>query len=407
MSGGSDPKRLGFGKRLSFATVLAMLGAVAGLGLGEAILRIVWPSASVFRALPPGLRVRFHAPHIHGVQTPSVYQVNSMGVRGREWSERRESEYRILCLGGSTTQSLVTDDSRVWTTLLETRLGRLPDGRRTWVGNIGRAGLASAEHVLQMRHLLDVYDPDAVVLLVGINDLLHRLRAEPYEPYALNRPENQPYLWQRAFGVFPGSVPQDRSRNRWLERTRTWQLLLAARYKALNLPHTEDRDGRNLLRWRARRAAGRRAAVLPPLEPALEEYRRNLGLIVQRAQDRGVPIVLMTQPVLWRAGLTDTEKALLWLGGVGDFRRKRGSLYYEPEALAEGMDAYNRTLLEVCQSTGAQCVDLSARIPRTAEFFYDDCHFTDAAHPIIADAVADAVRRHPPAAPGPRAAKMR
>jgi lysophospholipase L1-like esterase len=397
---------LGLGKRLLFAAVLALAGGVAAVAVGEVLLRVAWRPASVFRALPPGLRATFHAPHAHGVETPAVYAVNAMGVRGREWSGPRAAQYRVLCLGGSTTQNLLTQERHLWTTLLERRLGRLPDGRQAWVGNAGRSGLGTAEHVLQMRHLPDVYDPDHLVLLAGINDLSRRLaQADDYEPFAADRPDEQFHLTERAFGVFPGSLPQGRTGDSWLQRTRVWRLLRLAKYQLVNRGQAEDREGDNLAAWRARRAAGRRSAALPPLEPALAEYRRNLRLIVAMARARGTPIVLLTQPVLWRAGLAEEEKALLWLGGAGDFRRVAGAIYYEPEALAAGMDAYNRVLLEVCAETAADCVDLAARIPKTPEFFYDDCHFTDSAQPMVAEAVAEVIQHRlvpaPAGGPGP------
>jgi hypothetical protein len=76
------------------------------------------------------------------------------------------------------------------------------------------------------------------------------------------------------------------------------------------------------------------------------------------------------------------------MGGVGDFRRRPGSLYYEPEALSRGMDAYNARLLEVCRETGADCVDLASAVPKVTRYFWDDCHFTDEGQALVAEAVA-------------------
>jgi len=132
--------------------------------------------------------------------------------------------------------------------------------------------------------------------------------------------------------------------------------------------------------------------VVPALELALVSYERNLKEMVRQADRLGIPIVLVTQPSLWRAGLSDEEKGQLWMGGVGEFRDTPGSLYYEPEVLEQGMNAYNQRLLEVCRETNAHCVNLAKAVPKSPEYFYDDEHFTDAGQQLVADRVAEGVR---------------
>jgi lysophospholipase L1-like esterase len=373
----------------SFAAVVATALLVP---VSELLLRVALRAPTTYRALPPNLTATFEGLGIPGLQGPSVYKTNSMGVRAREWSSDRRSEYRVLCMGGSTTECLGTDQSRVWTFLLEQRLGTLGDGRRAWVGNIGRSGLTTAHHVLQARHLLDVYDPDCVVLLTGVNDLLGRLRqGDAYDPGLLERPEQRELAIRYSFAVSPGQFASKSPDDPWWRRTRLWQLLRSAKQRLLSLPDRIDLEGDYLLRWRAMRARGRRTSVLPPLEQALDAYGRNLREVVRLVRARNARVILMTHPVLWRAGLSEQEKGLLWMGGVGDFRRVPGSLYYEPEALAQGMASYNQRLLEVCRDTEAQCVDLTGVIPASTEYLFDDCHFTDRAQVAVAAALADAV----------------
>jgi hypothetical protein len=157
------------------------------------------------------------------------------------------------------------------------------------------------------------------------------------------------------------------------------------------MPQIQDTQGSTHRRWRELRAQGKRSSVLPPLGSALDEYERNLREIVQSGRIQAVRVVLMTQPVLWRAGLTDREEALLWMGGVGDFQSRAGALYYEPEALERGMDEYNERLRKVCRDMAVECIDLSTLIPKTTEYFADDCHFTDKAQILLADIVASAL----------------
>jgi lysophospholipase L1-like esterase len=372
---------------------LAAASIVVCLPLLEIALRAAWPAPKVYRALNPGLRTVFTSKHSPGVQGPAAFVVNSMGVRAREFGPARAEEYRILCIGGSTTESLVNDQSRIWTTLLERRLDPWPDGRRVWVGNVGRSGLTSRHHVLQMTHLPAVYDPDAVVLLVGINDLSRRLsQGEAYDPRFAQREENQLLLMREAFAVFPGQFGGEWPDDPWIKRTRLWQLVRMFKYRVLRRSQVQDPDGESFARWRRYRASGGRIAALPPLGEALDEYAGNLRTIVSLARARGLRLILVTQPAMWRADLRDQEKALLWLGGVGDFQNQPGSLYYEPAALAQGLDAYNRRLLAVSAETGTEYVDLAAAVPKTSQYFWDDCHFTDEGEALVARVLAEEIR---------------
>ncbi len=357
-------------------------------------LRAALPAPADYRALPPNLTASFRLRDARGVAGPAVYRVNSMGARSREWGPDRRSEYRVLCMGGSATESLANDQSRAWTTLLERAMGTLADGRRVWVGNIGKSGWSTRHHRIQARHLLGVYDPDAVVLLAGVNDLSSRLKRGPgYDPAYFEKAENQETLVRQSFAMSPGRFAGEWHDDPWPKRTRLWLLLRRLKYDVLEQPDdAQDPEGKYLQRWRGARASGRMVSELPPLEEALDEYATNLREIVGLARRHRARILLMTQPVLWRAGLSDEEKASLWMGGVGDFRRHPGASYYEPEALARGIDAYNRRLLQVCALTGVECLDLAAAVPRTAANFWDDCHLTDAGQALLARLVADALR---------------
>jgi len=369
--------------------LFAVLSLLLGVTLGEIALRIVLPGASVYRALPPNLEVTFNAQHhAVGVKSPALFKVNSMGVRGREWSADRSTEYRILCIGGSTTESVLNDQSRIWTTLLEEKLGTLPDGRRVWVGNIGKAGLATEHHIAQLKHL-DIYDPDLVVLLVGSSDFMSSLKrgndSDVIEPFVDEKAREE-----QSFAVVPARSLLD-PQSPWYKNTRLWHLGLLVADTFSSQSERQDKDGLWLERWRAMRASGKRSNVLPPLETALNSYENNLKEMVSIARHFGAKIFLMTQPSIWGAGLTDTEKGQLWMGGVGEFQAKPGSLYYEPEALERGMDAYNQRLLKVCREADVPCLDLAAAVPKSPNYFYDDEHFTDSGQELVAIRAANAI----------------
>jgi len=332
---------------------------------------------------PPGFRmVLSPAPEVFpGVSGDSLFFANSRGVRGDELGPR--SDYRILAVGGSTTQCLYLDQSEAWPAVLQSRLSAPETGRRVWVGNAGRSGMSTAHHLVQMESLLSRHpELDALLMLVGVNDLLlgvcrsgWRERQGPTE------------LLRAAFSVPPDGVePFKDFRFGGGPLGRVFTRLASAPE-----PGTLDRRGRAIEGWRRlRREASSYEDMLPELSAELEAYARRLEALADLAERRSLRLVFLTQPVLWRADLSEADLRLLWLGGIGRWKNGVPRAYYSPGALARGMRAYNETLLDVCRRRRIECVDLASDLPKDVSVFYDDCHFNENG----ARKVAEAVSRH-------------
>ena len=362
---------------LSIAVVLCELG-----------LRALLPSAGDYYAHKPYLRVNFEpSPKIMpGIEGVSRYFVNSMGVRGDEFSH--DDTYRILAIGGSTTECNYLDQSETWQFLLQEKLNKNTQNHKVWVGNVGKGGITSRHHILQMKYLLPQFeDIDAVIMLLGLNDLSNRLAQDiHYDPHSLDRPGSKEKQLLEAFSVLPVghnlALP-------YYKRAALWHLGRKVKYRIFHSGHIQDRGGRYLQSWRRhRRNATTIRNELPDLSTALEEYCRNIDTIVDLARDKSVRIIFVTQPVLWRSGLPDELKNLLWFGGVGRYRQSIEREYYSVEALATGMDMYNETLLWVSRIRQVECFDLASCLVKDTTVFYDDCHFNEDGSERVAELLA-------------------
>ncbi|HEX9940404.1 MAG TPA: GDSL-type esterase/lipase family protein [Thermoanaerobaculia bacterium] len=371
--------------RLAQRGALALVSALLALAAGEAILRLL--SRDAFYVWPPHLHQELHpTPDIMpGVSGTSRFEINSLGLRGDELSDARD--VRILALGGSTTECLYLDQTEAWPHLLQERLGP-----RVWVGNAGRSGRNTRHHRLQAEKLLDQLPSlDAVIVLVGVNDLSIRLsRDTAWAPVDFASPEEVDPLIQEAFEIRP---PQFAA-GAFYKRTALHQALKKLGRRLRTGGATQDPSGRKYQVWRQhRREAPAMRDRLPDLAPALAEYAENLRAIARSAAQHGVRIVFVTQPVLWRDDLPQDLQRLLWMGGVGRFQEEGGHEYYSVSALAAGMDAYNRTLLATCREIpGAVCVDLASLLPRDTTVFYDDVHFNEAGSRRVAGILAQRLR---------------
>ncbi len=52
------------------------------------------------------------------------------------------------------------------------------------------------------------------------------------------------------------------------------------------------------------------------------------------------------------------------------------------------MAAFNRTLLRVCRARKIECIDVSTRMPKEGDFFWDDVHYTERGSQRVAEIVA-------------------
>ncbi len=109
-----------------------------------------------------------------GYENNGFTQHNTSGYRGEEIPLKRNSSYRILCLGGSTTYGTgVTDANDTYPAQLKTILeasGKFPQGVE--VINAGVEAATSAEELNYYNFKFSYYQPDLVILHSGGNDAL-------------------------------------------------------------------------------------------------------------------------------------------------------------------------------------------------------------------------------------------
>jgi hypothetical protein len=263
-----------------------------------------------------------------------------------------------------------------------------------WVGNLGKSGFSTRHHVLQMQHLLpQLPHLDAVVVLVGINDLgLRLMMGESYDPKFLERPEGRQHLMRRTFSYYPLSFG-----DRFDTKNTAWWRLTADLKATYFSKQVQDEAALKLAAQRKRRQEAPEIVDTPPdLHSALGEYARNLNTMIDLARDRSIRVVFLTQPTLWREDLTDVERRLLWAGGIGHYEEEGAHRYYSVRQLNQSMNRYNEKLMEVCRERNVECIDLAAALPRDTSVFYDDCHFNDSGSRKVAAVIAEYMLTKPP-----------
>lgn len=354
--------------------------------LAEPLLRLAIPSADRYDVWEPGFRIVFRPiPGVMpGVSGDARFFVNSEGLRGDEPDPAHRMV--LLVLGGSTTECLYLDQEEAWPMQLQTLLSR-HYGFPVRVGNAGKSGMTSLDHVLHMRHLLPRLDQvQTVLVLAGVNDLAMRLEQD--DAFDPNPPENPDH----AFSLVAPEASRPWQRTGWF---RLCKRLHAKKSEQVNRALIYSIGGDSYDGWRQRRAMASSWRDTPPdLEPALRSYEGDIVKMARMARDEGKRIIFLTQPALWRRDLSPEEERLLWFGWIGDRSMEGSGPYYTAGALRSGIDTYNARLLAVCNREQLECFDLAGRIPSTTAAFYDDVHFNENGSAMAARAILEHLTHH-------------
>ncbi|MFH1037882.1 MAG: SGNH/GDSL hydrolase family protein, partial [PVC group bacterium] len=355
------------------------------------------PPSDNFYIWPPGLEKTFTPDQeiLPGTSPRVWFRTNSYGLRS--YNPAPNDDYRALVLGGSAAECLYLDERATWPRLILSNLQQEQPRLQAWVGNGGRSGMNSRDHICHLKYLplRSPLDVDAVIILLGVNDLLLRLRqGDTFDPLYLKQPGAETRQLDHAFLFVPYqfSLPPPPL----YKRTGLWRVAKRIGRRFFS-ERPQDARGEMVALWREnRRSSAIRIDRLPDLGPALREYLSNIQELIDLASIKDVRLIFVTQPALWKKDPSPEEENRLWMGGVGPFKTSRGQPYYTARALADGLERYNQFLVSFCRWRGVECIDLAAGFPRTTDVFYDDCHFTVQGSELAAREISRYLSQHPP-----------
>ena len=349
--------------------LLATAGLSVGLVLTEIVLRRYFPLSS-----PNGrtMNLRHIVP---GISPKTEYRVDERHIRTRGlWSEPKQpGVIRVLCVGASTTDQAFQSFSDTWYGLTEARATK-ELGLQVEFGGHGVGGVTSAQLLGWLKCNLDAVQPDMLITLEGVNDLVWR-----------GGPE---YRYE---GV-PRETPYDLSTSPHCstELGNHCRMLQAQLEKRLNIANGQALEWHsgNLPRIRLERQHLPRRDVLHRQQDPIVEFGDAMDAILSLASQRGIPLLVLGQPVFWKPNMAAEEEALLWFP-VSSFE---GQICLEPGVLFREMKRYNEVQRRCAERHGASYVELDECIPKTPEYYVDDCHFTDLASHRLSDSIFPAVK---------------
>ena len=261
---------------------------------------------------------------------------------------------RIVTMGGSTT--LESD----YPSLLEVGLRQRYSERDIEVFNAGMTWWTSKHSLINYVTNLSDLDADVVTVMHGFNDL-----TRSFSPDRAAVGE-----YQEDYGHYYGPAI-------YAARRPTFERLLVSPF--MGFAHSCVHN----------------TAVDFPLERyrSLGQLRRHLDTIAEIVHAGGARLVLLTQPSIYRDGLTDDDKQRLifkftYCGMWSGFLERE---YPSVSSMAMAMQAANDVVREVAERHGALLVDVAPTIPRDWDHFVDDIHHIGNSGQLIGEAVATSI----------------
>jgi hypothetical protein len=265
----------------------------------------------------------------------------------------RAETFRIVCLGGSTTE-FGDSQGRTWPDRVQEILRKELNTQEIKVYNQGRQWYTTLHSLVNFETNVRPSRPNFIIVMHTINDLLHNADF----CYFSKGP------FRKDYGHFYGPVSRIIRRPTLAEFT--WEKFQAIWY---HRPRT---------------------VVAQRVFPGEESFRRNLNTLIDLAEKDQTQVVLMTQPSLYlERPVAEVLDALYMLNveAVGPNRK------WSYRSAYTGFQRYAAIVRETAESRGASLIDLETRIPKTLEYFWDDVHYQDHTFDLIAENVATSLIR--------------
>ncbi len=338
---------------VSKTVIFVLFICLASFALGEVALRTAQyflSGVSPFTMLPGyserryllspflafGPRIDWQIPNKPSAETAYF---NGQGFRTKESvGPKPEGEFRIVAIGGSTTEDVWTEDGLHWPLWLERRLkGSSLDAR---VLNTGMSAYTSAHSLVRLEFDVLDHHPNLVVVMHNINDLVVN-----YYAAVLGQPVDGHYRSPYTTKQFTGETDDH---DVVLSR-------LCHSLRARLRPAPADKPVPNDYR----------------IDQGLTYFRRNLRNIHALASANGTAVILLTMP------LCDAETVYrkVELNGRKQFSAPLPESF---DRFKKDFAAYNQAIAAVGADVGATVVDMHRLLGGDPRWFSDFVHFSAA-----------------------------
>ncbi len=299
----------------------------------------------------------------------SVWHINAYGFRGDEIKLQKEKgTFRIFVMGGSTVFSHDQPFEKSHCRILEKLLQSYYPDRKIEVMNAG-VPWHTSEHSL-IRYLFDVkdFDPDLIIIWHGMNDLYRSFLPKDFSYGKFHRDYSH-YLGPVSNMVFNYFKPPPLFEVHLVSVSYLLRTIKEKLIPRISVGVEADRKE----------------------FPSLESFERNMTAFVQNVNRIDhVMLILATQPSLYRDGLNAKELESMYFDRLFMLENNRRPTV---ASLAYGMALFDGKTKSIAARYRIPLLDLDAKIPKTEEYFWDSCHYTEKGNALVAKELFEFIQK--------------
>ncbi|OSM00093.1 SGNH/GDSL hydrolase family protein [Magnetofaba australis] len=301
-----------------------------------------------------------------GVEDVIHHAKNSLGFRGpNPPAEDFDKKFKILTIGGSTTETYYISDGETWPDLVADELNAAFNNS-IWLNNAGLDGHSTFGHRIlledyvlqQIQPQLQGEKPDLALFFIGANDVG---RKDLRDRLVINPTfEHDDFSW----GVWLKAQLNKIADHSEVVSV-TMNLLRNMRHRGAGLAH----DHVDLTKLPQEDKPLDEKIVAEQLQrhaPFHRDYQKRVVELIELSRANGIEPVMMTQPALFGCGVdpvTGVDLATLKQGPID------GCLKWRI------LDGYNDVVRRVGKQHHVLVIDLAQQLPHSSGVFYDWYHF--------------------------------
>ena len=324
--------------------------------------------------------------NLPGLKKEIVFEHNAFGLRSLSMRRKAKPDntIRIFCLGASTTEQPTQATEDTWSGILENKLNNVfrDQNINIQVASYGNGGLKSTGLFLWANENIEEYDPDIVISLMGINDLAFNGGND----YYYSGIEVRPYT--RVYDIMSFIKKCCKEYSQICRR-----IILAKRrvdiWRQKNTGKIIEWHSKNLPYLRENYKKYPYSPVITRDPDPFSEFQDAMSALFILLKRMNITTIVLGQPVLWKNSMNTEELEALWFF----VNTKRGFIRPSGSWLLNEIQRYNNAQKQLAEFNNALYIDLDTQIPKTLEYYFDDCHYTDLGSRKVASAVFPEVKR--------------
>ena len=281
-----------------------------------------------------------------------IHTKNSLGFRGEDPPADFAKYFKIITVGGSTTECTFLSDGKTWTDQLGKKLKT--NFKDIWINNAGFDGHSTFGHLVLMEDYIAKLQPQIVLFLIGANDQGTDDMGEQDMEIMRNR-----FYYYSVKGYLKSMANHSEVFSLGLNFYRYWKSVkIGVEHTELDFEIFKNVD---INYYMTDDYIKSKKNNLQLSRISAEGFRKRLQRLIDISIKNNIEPILITQPSFYGDFIDDVTKV--------DFKFTTMSW--------EILEIFNDVTRQVGKENNILVIDLDREMPKSSKYYYDWLHYTN------------------------------